>query len=196
MAVYPLDSSIPISTPFKEKIQFKTSSSRFGLLGKEHKKRFLLFPRRELTLVYENRTKAQAQTLWAFYIARSGGFEVFTYFYATLNTYVKEYVGTGDGSTTDFDTPSFQGTSISVYVDDVLKTGGGTDYTFTSEGGSDGGDEISFNSAPSSGAKITISFTGYYRLRARFAEDIFDFDTFYRVLTSTGIVLQGVLNDE
>jgi len=193
MAVFP--AAVTISTPFTEKIQFQTIKGSAGNTSRYLRKRRMLFPKRQVTLSFDTKVIADIETLFAFFIARAGGFETFTYFFPRTSIYVKEYVGVGDGVTTVFDTPSKTASSVTVYVDNVAKTGGGTDYTLAT-GGSDGGDKITFVVAPDDGAKILMSFTGYYRLRAYFAQDSMDFDTFYQVLGSTGLVLQGVLNDE
>jgi len=77
-----------------------------------------------------------------------------------------------------------------VYYDDVQleKT------LYTVNGGEDGADLISFATAPDDGARITMDFTGYLKVRCRFAEDMLDFQTFYARLVSAGVKLQGLLN--
>jgi len=194
MAIYPQESSVKISSPFSEQLQFKTLIGSAGVEGKEIRKRKRLYPRRLITLTYETITHTKARTLWAFYIARGGSYEAFTFYYPRLDTYIKEYVGVGDGSTVAFDLPFQDGSDISVYVDNALVNV--DDYDVDIDSGTDDCDLLTFDTAPSNGEKITASFTGYLKLRARFAEDVFDFDTFYRALTTTGIKLQGVLNDE
>lgn len=194
MAVYPLDSAVKTGSPHSEKLQMKTLIGDAGLESTEYRKRKRIFPRRQLKLVYPLITKVHARSLWAFYILRGGSYEAFTYFYPRSELYVKEYVGLGDGSTVSFDTPSLDGTDVVVYVDNSLESG--ANYTFTQEAGTDGGDDLTFNSAPSNGEVITLSFSGYLRMRARFAEDNLDFDSFYRVLATTGLTLQGLKNDE
>jgi hypothetical protein len=80
----------------------------------------------------------------------------------------------GSGTTSNSKTYDLHGLTCSgesIYVDSVLKTGGGTDYTFVSGGGGAGGDRIQFASYPATGSLITSDFTGYLRIKGRFGED-------------------------
>lgn len=196
MAQFPTNTSIGMAEPLDESIAFKTIMTRFDDLGKEQRKQKWLYPRRVLTLKYNHITKANAKTIWDFYMARKGSYEDFRFFYPSSNTYTTEYVGTGDGSTLIFNLPSYQAASYTLYVNGVAQTAGGTDYTFTSEGGTDGCDKATFVSAPASGARITWTFTGYLVVVCRFAEDNLSFQTLYDRLVSIGLKLQGLLNDE
>lgn len=63
--------------------------------------------------------------------------------------------------------------ALKIYIDGVLKTGGGTDYAFISGGGEAAVDRIRFVSAPASGALITSDFEGYLRIKGRFRGDAF-----------------------
>ena len=65
---------------------------------------------------------------------------------------------------------------------------------FGSEGGTDGADKITCNTAPPVGSRLTFSFTGRLKVRAKFAEDMFSFETFYDRLANAGIKLKGLLN--
>lgn len=58
-----------------------------------------------------------------------------------------------------------------VYVDGVVKTGGGTDYTFISSGGEAGSDRIRFNTPPTIAALITDDQNAYLRMKGRLADD-------------------------
>lgn len=60
---------------------------------------------------------------------------------------------------------------VSIYVDGTLKTAGGVDYTLVVGGGAGGADRILFVSYPTTGDLITSNFTGYLRIKARFADD-------------------------
>lgn len=194
MAVFPTFSSVPMGEPYAEELIFKTLISEFDDLGAELRKQKWLYPKRNIILKYDKITKAQGRTLWTFYIARSGAYEAFNFFTQLTDTYVSEYVGTGDGTTTDFNLPSKQASSYTVYLNGSAQTGGGVDYTFSSEGGTDGADQIAFTSAPADGSRITVSFTGYLKVRCRFAEDKLAFETFYNRLFTSGLSLKGLLN--
>lgn len=194
MAAFPNLTNAPAEEPLIEEMEWKTLVSRFDDLGAEQRKRKWLYPRRNLTLAFNRITKAQGQTLWEFYLARQGAYEAFTFFYYFSATYDGEYVGTGDGSTLIFNLPSKQASDYTLYVDGAEKDAGGVDYTFGSEGGTDGADKATFVAAPASGARITWDFTGYLKVRARFAEDRMSWETFMNKAVTTGLKLKGLLN--
>jgi len=81
------------------------------------------------------------------------------------------YVGTGDGTTTVFDLPFKNATSRTVYNAAVAKTGGGTDYTFGDGTGTDGRDKITWNSAPTTGNRLSLDATGNRAWAVIFASD-------------------------
>ena len=193
MTAFPdLISGVPAVDPLDEQIEFRTLVSDFES-GNETRKQKRLYPRRNFPLKYRHISKADALTVWQFFLDRKGSHEAFPFFLPTTNTYTGEYVGTGDGSTTTFNLPSKSAASYSVYLDgyELTET---TDYTFTSGGGADGADLLSLTVAATDGVKITFGFTGYLKVRCRFAEDIFSFQTFYDRLVSAGVTLKGLLN--
>ena len=336
MAVFPDIGSVPYTNPLEETVQYKTLVTRLNDLGEEQRRAKWLYPRRAFSLKYQAISVSQARTLWDFYMQRRGRYEAFNFFYPMTGTYTGEYVGTGDGSTTNFNAPCKSATGVTIYVDGVaqpesgsialtnpgFETGDGTgwswfdeeesatvsyvtekshggnysckivqsgtpsgsclyrdisitgratytmsvwfwaeagnyariclrdqthsqsdyahmegngewqflfvSYSFPSDasqgrvilyatynqenntvyyddvqvekslytvnGGEDGADLISFATAPDDGARITMDFTGYLKVRCRFAEDMLDFQTFYARLVSAGIKLQGLLN--
>jgi hypothetical protein len=196
MAQFPLSSSIGIAEPLQEMIEFKTLTTKFDNLGKEQRKQKWLYLRRTIQVKYNYISKVNAKTIWNFYIARNGSYETFRFFYPASNTYLTEYVGTGNGSAVTFNLPSYQAASYTLYVDGVAKTASGTDYTFTSEGGTDGCDKAVFVIAPANGTRITWTFTGYLVVVCRFTDDNMNFETLYDRLVSFGLKLQGLLNDE
>jgi hypothetical protein len=185
-----------MTEPIIETIGFKTLSSKFDDLGKEQRNQKWLYPKRMIELHYQYITKANAKTIWDFYIARKGSYEAFNFFFPATNTYTAEYVGTGDAVTLTFNLPSNQASSYTLYVDGVAQTAGGTHYTFTSTGGTDGKDKAVFIAAPSDGARITWTFTGYLVVVCRFMDDNMTFETLYNRLVTTGLKLRGLLTDE
>lgn len=195
MAAFPSLSSAPAANPFHEEMEFKTLISQFDDLGEEKRKKKWLYPKRNITFQYNYITKAQGKTLWQFYLARGGSYEAFNVFYEFSDSYVDEYVGTGDGATTVFNLPAKTSSSYTLKVDGVDKEAGGVDYTFGSAGGTDGADKVTFESAPASGTRITWSFTGYLKVRARFTEDKYTWETFYDRLVVAGLPLKGLLNE-
>jgi len=61
--------------------------------------------------------------------------------------------------------------SLTVYINGVAKTGGGTDYTFITGGGEASVDRIRFTNVLTSGDLITSDFEGYLRIKGRFKEN-------------------------
>jgi hypothetical protein len=194
MAAFPDYSSIGWINPLiVEVVGNKVLVSNFDELGQEQRKLKWLYPRRNITLSYRFLTRANARTIWQFYLSRSGIYEAFNFFLNYSDTYEGEYVGSGDGSTTVFNLPSKGASSYSIYLDSNLQTEG-TDYTFTQNGGVDGADKVTFATAPTSGQRITYDFTGYLKIRCRFAENILTLEQMYNKLVSIGVKLKGLLN--
>jgi hypothetical protein len=195
MSILPIASITPDlpQDPITEELEFKTLISNYEPQGREQRKEKWHFPRRNLTINYKDITKEQCRLLWAFYIARKGPREAFSVFLTRTDSYVEEYVGVGDGSTLTFNLPCKSSVGVSVYLDSVIQPSG---YTLTHLSGADGEDKITFDSAPEAGAVITVTFTGYLKVRSRFMEDKTSFDDFYRRVFVIGLKLKGLLNDE
>lgn len=71
----------------------------------------------------------------------------------------------------------------------------GDDYIITHNGGADGADLITFAAAPSSGAIITMDFTGYLKVVSRFAMDNLGYENFKNFFINTGMPIKGQLNE-
>ena len=199
MAIYPDYSTIPWSTPVQMDIIFKTIIGTFDEEGEENRKQKWLYPKRAITLAYKNISLSNMQTLWQFYVDRVGSFEAFNFFLPTPNvgteSYIKEYVGTGDGSTRTFNLPSKNATIGRIlYVDNAVY-GEGAFYTFTDSGGADGADKAKFSTAPDIGSRISFSFTGRLKVHCRFAEDYMSMSRMHSAMVSIGITLKGLLNE-
>lgn len=194
MASYPSASSIPWENPTPITMNFLTLKTPYGQAGKQQASQKWLYPKRDPgPLKYPNIDKANARTLWQFYQARAGAYELFSWFDAFADVYVDEYVGTGDGSETVFNLPGKSTSSRTVYVDGISQSEG-VDYTFGAAGGPDGEDKITFGSPPDAGQYITISFTGILKVRCRFKSDDLKYETFYNTISKLGIELEGSLN--
>ena len=193
MSAFPSLASVPYINPLRHTIEWKTIISQYDDLGAEQRKQKWLYPRRNLKLTYAYLTFTEVSTLWDFYLARKGSYEAFNFFFPFSETYVGEYVGTGDGSTVIFNLPAKTSTHYKVYIDSVAQTES-TNYTFGSGAGADGEDKVKFTAAPTDGARITYDFTGYLKVRCRFEDDKMDMETFYARLTGTGLKLKGLLN--
>jgi hypothetical protein len=199
MSQFPAITSVPFVNPVQEKINFKTLIANYNDSGEEQRKAKVLFPKRDIRLVYKYLTKGEAATLYQFYIARKGAYQKFAFFYpsteqATPFAYVEEYVGVGDGTTTIFSLPGKAISNYIIYINSIAQEET-TDYTITALGGPDGEDKITFVAVPDSGDVITISFTGYLKVICRFKNDSMSFQTFYDRLVTSGLELKGLLND-
>ena len=193
MALFPNYLSIKYANPVVEEMQWKTLMSSFDDLGVERRKRKWLYPKRTVTLNYNNITLTDARTIFQFYIDRSGSYEAFTFFKYETETFTGEYIGTGDGSTVLFNLPCKNSTARTVYVNSVAQTET-ADYTYSALGGTDGCDEITFVVSPTSGHRIVLDFTGNLKVRCRFKEDNMSFETIYNRFRSFGVELSGLLN--
>lgn len=200
MAAFPEISSVPYIAPVSKGVQFRTLVQEFesGVITRKKKR---TYPLRSFSLVYKDIDYTEVQTLYQFFIARAGMFEAFVFFDRNPNhVYVKEYVGTGDGSTTEFNLPSLNAVSYTLYIDDVAQSEGeesgssGVDWTFHAANGDDGEDTCKLAVAAAEGERITLSFTGRLKVPCIFAEDEMGFDEFWNKLVTTGIRLQGLLN--
>ena len=70
MAVFTAYSTVGYGNPVIEEMQFKTLFSNFDDLGIERRKRKWLYPKRLITLQYNQLSLTEGRTLFAFYIAR------------------------------------------------------------------------------------------------------------------------------
>ena len=200
MTAFPEITSVPFINPVVEQLQFKTLITNFDDLGREQRKQKNLYPKRAITLKFEWLTKLQAQVLYQFYIDRAGAFNVFKFFLPSPRgvqnySYVKEYVGTGDGATRVYSLPSRAAAAYTVYIDSVAKSSP-SDYSFSVLGGPDGEDKITFVDQVNAGGRITFSFTGQLKVVCRFKDDELSFESFFDKLVNTGVQLQGLLNDD
>lgn len=193
MAAFPEIDQLIIDDPVSETLVFQTLRSSFGRTPSPQRKAVQLYPTRDFALKIDRVTITQGRVLYAFYLARKGAFEAFSFFHPLSGVYLGEYVGTGDGETLAFNLPSKGASLYEVYIDGAEQTET-THYTITSEGGADGEDLLSFLAAPASGQRITLDFTGQLKVRCTFAEDRLTFETFLSRLVSVGLSLVGELN--
>lgn len=190
---FPTYETVEFGNPKRIRIRFRTLKSDFGEKGRIQRKRKQLFPRRDVTLVYQWISLSEAETLWKHFLSMYGAYGTDWFFDIEPHSYVREYVGSGDGSQQVWNLPSKDASSYSVYIDGVEQTSG-VNYVIEASAGTDGQDKITFTVPPSAGALITYSFTGCLVIRCSYKEDYFDFETFYNRLVTTGIELEGELN--
>jgi uncharacterized protein (TIGR02217 family) len=122
---------------------------------------------------------SELRDLMGFFLQRQGAYDSFLYTDPTDNSITNQSLGTGDGSTTQFQMVrnfgGFLETIQNINVITNLKVNGVTqnnpaNYSINSTG------LITFVTAPPNLATITTTFSYYYRLR--FKEDMQDFNEF------------------
>ena len=206
MAIYPNSSDAPYTNPIGQEMRFKTLVSNFDDKGVEKRKQKWAYPKRNIKLDYKWISKSEAENLWQFYQARAGSFGSFVWFESTgigstaYNSYVDEYVGTGDSTTLVFNLPAINSSQVHIlYL--ASSSQPSTNYTFAAGGGSNGEDKVSVVSSsaggravPTSTQRLTYDFTGRLKVRCRFANDSFSFENFYDRLVNSGVELAGLLN--
>ena len=146
--------------------------TQLGTAGKETRHLRSAFPTRDIRPSFSWLSGIEIALIWQFYQARKGPFEAFHFIDPLLLDWYAEYVGLGDAAEDTFDLPSLSTVeaTLAVYVDAVLKAGGGVDYTFSPGSGENGADQIVFTVPPAVGAVITADFTGKHRFLVRFKD--------------------------
>lgn len=195
MAVYPEDPKpiypLIVSPQWDTLMAGKTDS------GKEQRRQKSLFPVFDLTIKYHALGATDTSTLYDFYQATGqGAYGEFYTFDPSLHTsiallHTSMYIGAGDGSTVLFTVPGRSTTSLSIYVDGVLQTVA-TNYTVSTGTGEGSADQVTFVTAPQTGAVIYCSFYGYPRYKTRFLHDSMPFELFVRSLYQFGVQLKGL----
>ena len=201
MAAYPTLSRFAYLLPLEiELIGGQTLISKFENHGTETRKQKQIFATRNLILKYKDILKADIRLLWQFYQARGGSFEAFNIFIDTnlgpwiaTDSYVGEYVGIGDDSTVTFNLPGKSCSGYTVYLDGVTQEDT-VAYNLYAGTGTDGADKITFAVAPEASQKITIDFTGTFKIHGRFEEDRMSYSNMYDCLMATGLKIIGLLN--
>ena len=195
MALFPEYDTIGYVNPLVITLNFKTLTSQFDEEGEEKRRRKWLYTKRDITLSYQYISRQDMRMIWQFYQARYGSYQAFNFFLPYADeTYVGEYVGTGDGTTVIFNLPSKNASGKIVYIDSS-ETEETTDYTYTAVGGTDGADKIEFVVAPNDGERITFDFAGILKTRCRFMDDNLSFEQMYNKFNTVGVKLKGLLNE-
>lgn len=132
------------------------------------------YPLYRARLAYARMAIADLQPVLTLFHDVRGRYGTFSFFDFTGHdaspvgaSWVKLYVGVGDGVTTGFDLPMKSSSSRTVYVNGSSTTA----FTFSAGGGTDGRDRITFTVAPTAGHLIELTATGRRAVYARFAED-------------------------
>jgi len=164
--------------------------------GYEERTAKWLFPKYNVTVRYGAISATNAQTLWNFYLARKGSYEAFYIYDLSLlksitKAHTDQYIGTGDGVTEVFDIPGRSTSSQTIYIDSVAQTVT-TDYVILTGGGTSSSDRVDFVTPPDLGTIITANFSGYLRMRVRFADDNMSQDLFFASLYTCGLSMKGL----
>lgn len=168
--------------------EWKTLISPFET-GGEQRRSLWLFPKYNVTVKYDGISKANSDILWAFYMARKGAGEAFYFYDRDASPHLAHYVATGDGATLTFDIPGRSTSSRTLYGNGSVISSG---VTYLVGGGDGNSDRVQLSIAPTLGTIITISFTGFLRVKCRFEVDELDKETFTYLLYRYGIKLKGV----
>lgn len=193
MATYPEDPA-PIY-PLIVTPRWDTIISRMDG-GAEQRRQKTLFPLYDVEVRYDALANADARTLYEFFMARKGRYEAF-YIYdlgllaGEAFAHSAQFVGSGDGSTDTFDLPGRSTSNQTIYVDGAEQTLS-THYTISSGTGVSGADQVMFVTAPADGAVITADFTGFLRMRCRFADDTLARELFQTTRYRFSVKLTGV----
>lgn len=170
---------IGLGFPVNRETQWSTDIQG-AISGNENRLAYYTYPRYTYTLdvnVLQANSIQDYQTLIGFINARQGSFDSFLYQDTWDNFISSQAIGTGNGSSTVFQlVKTFGGfiepvlapnlsSAITVYLNGVSSTA--SSYTINGWGTSstNGAGSLVFNSAPSSGALITATFSYYYPCR-------------------------------
>lgn len=183
-AVYPTLATLGFSV-FK-KPEFSTIVQR-AASGREIRAALWSYPIWEIRLTYEalrdDVANNEFKQLLGFFLLRQGSFDTFYFNDPDDNSVVDQVFGIGDGTTTQFQLIRSYASFIEpVYavntITNVKKAGATqtnpTNYTINSTG------LITFVSPPAAAASLTATFTYYYR--ARFKDDLAEFEKFMQQL--------------
>lgn len=185
----------PITPHFTyvDELEFRTLTTEFES-GKTQTRALWSVPRRRFKLQFRNETLANMDSLWDFYVARKGSYEMF--WFENQNNYVggsymvtDEAIGTGDGSTTEFALDYYPAiTTASTYTFKVA----GTPVSATIA--NDNVNEVAnvtFASPPGGSTALTGSYSYYYKVR--FANDRFSREALSAVAANGNLELIEVL---
>lgn len=143
-----------------QKVGGSATNVRYARSGKRYAAAQRTGHKRSWQIELKPLSYTDAMSFVSFVEARYGSYDPFYWFswYPTSRT--AQFVAFGDGAATVFNLP-FKAASVPplIYVNAVLKTGGGVDYTYAANAGTGGEDKVTFTSAVGNGDTITATFT-------------------------------------
>lgn len=187
--VYPGPSLMPGLAWSRRRNYVWSTNVQQAVSGKESRISYQQYPRVRFRLKYEllrdNVSPSDLRRLVGLFNALRGRFDTCLFVDPDFSSVTSENFGTGTGAQTAFQiTATFQNSggpgaaeliqnfdgAPLIYVNGVLKTGGGVDYTLGANG------VITFTAAPANGAALT--WTGSFYYRVRFDDDELDVEQF------------------
>lgn len=183
---------IPSITPFVSTREQKVIVSEFET-GLEQRRLIDGYVRRVIKLKYPILTYSQAKELKDFYEEMHGPYQDFGFAFPQTGTYVKELVGVASSITNIIRLPSKEAVEATceLYIDDVLLDP--LYWDFFPSGSDDGGDKAVLDLPVQAGQRLTFSFEGRLKIRARFSEDPIVFDDIKKYWSSTTVTLIGLV---
>lgn len=159
--------------------------------GKEQRRTGWVYPQFDVKVTYNALVSSNIQNLYEFYMARQGSYEAFHIYDMALHRSISRshtglFVGNGDSTTQTFDLPGRSVSAETIYKDGSSQST--ATYSILTGGGESSSDRVQFTTAavPSTGEVITADFTGYLRMRVRFADDNLPLEMFESNLQRTG----------
>ena len=157
--------------------------------GGEQRRQKWLYAKYDVKLNYNALSEADAEILWAFYMARKGAYDSFYFYDLYAFDHVGLYIATADGVIDTFDIPGKSTSSRTLYEDSSVISSG---FSYLTGGGDSDADRVEYTAAPAVGTIITIDFTGYLRIKCRFKEDQLSRENFITTLFKYGLELKGI----
>lgn len=157
--------------------------------GNEQRRQKWLYAKYDVSVNYGALELSDVKTLWEFYMARKGAFESFYYVDVFVMDHVGLYIETCNGTDDTFDLPGLSTSARTLYENGSIVTSG---FSYLTGGGDGSADRVEYTTAPAEGTILTIDFTGYLRVKCRFAEDNLNRENFTYNLFKYGLQLKGI----
>jgi hypothetical protein len=150
---------------------WNTAVTKFDT-GKEQMRQKWAFAKYNVQMTYNVLSATNMQILYNHFMSTRGTMSAFNFYTLDTGTWGVNspylYVGYGDASSTIFDLPGKNTSSQSVYLNGASQ---GTGWSISAGTGVDSADRIIFSTAPPAGQIIAAGFSGYMRIRCRYAAD-------------------------
>jgi hypothetical protein len=161
------------------------------------------YPQMVTNLTWPKRVTPNADyvALYDFFVSMRGRATAFTFY--DFNNWKSSpigmqwnhvLIGVRNGTTTVYDLPGKNMTSILVYDSGAPTTPLTltTDYAISAGTGTDGRDKVTFTAGGTAGHVVDISFVGRLGMNVHFTADEMNFDTFYTSVQARGLAIEQV----